>query len=174
MEDRWASRDSGAADRLASLRAPMPSGPDMIEKSPRRGLTREVLLGVVILLVGVLSGLMFLSRGKSPVTEGTAPVIDAAPEQLLPKGQFLVAALVEPGDFPPVMVPGVRVRIVVLAYQSGEDPPRMLPGEAAVSAVEMAGDMNSSTVVTLRTAEDMAREVAAAERVRIVIVGTEA
>lgn len=43
-----------------------------------------------------------------------------------------------------------------------------------MSAVDMAGDMNSSTVVTLRTAEDMAREVAAAERVRIVIVGTEA
>ena len=50
----------------------------------------------------------------------------------------------------------------------------MLPGEAAVSAVDTAGDMTSSTVVTLRTVEDMAREVAAAERVRIVIIGTEA
>jgi hypothetical protein len=92
----------------------------------------------------------------------------------LPAGEFLVATLVEPGDFPPGMVPGARVRVVVSTYQSGEDPPRMLPGEAAVSAVDTAGDMTSSTVVTLRTVEDMAREVAAAERVRIVIIGTEA
>lgn len=174
MEDRWASRDSGAADRLASLRAPVLSGPDTGEKSPRRGLAKEVLVGVVLLLVGVLSGLMFLSRENTSVPDGTAPVIDEAPVQTLPAGEFLVATLVEPGDFPPGMVPGARVRVVVSTYQSGEDPPRMLPGEAAVSAVDTAGDMTSSTVVTLRTAEDMAREVAAAERVRIVIVGTEA
>jgi hypothetical protein len=150
------------------------SGPDTGEKSPRRGLAKEVLVGVVLLLVGVLSGLMFLSRENTSVPDGTAPVIDEAPIQTLPAGEFLVATLVEPGDFPPGMVPGARVRVVVSTYQSGEDPPRMLPGEAAVSAVDTAGDMTSSTVVTLRTVEDMAREVAAAERVRIVIIGTEA
>ena len=174
MEDRWASRDSAAADRLASLRTPEISGLDAEKKSPRKGLTREILLGVVLLLVGVLSGLMFLSRESSPVTGGTAPVIAEVPDQVLPAGEFLVAALVQPGDFPPGMVPGGRVRVVVSTHQSGEDPPRMLPGEATVSAVDTAGDMNASTVVTLRTAEDMAREVAATERDRLVIVGTEA
>ena len=174
MEDRWASRDSSAADRLASLRTPELSGPDTEKTSLRKGLTKEVLLGVVLLLVGVLSGLMFLSRESSPVTGGTAPVTTEDLDQALPAGEFLVAALVQPGDFPPGMVTGGRVRVVVSTHQSSEDPPRMLPGEATVSAVNTAGDMNTSTVVTLRTAEDMAREVAAAEKVRLVIVGTEA
>jgi hypothetical protein len=174
MEDRWTSRGSGAADRLASLRAAELSGPDTEKTSLRKGLTKEILLGVVLLLVGVLSGLMFLSRESSPATGDTAPVVAEIPDQVLSTGEFLVAALVEPGDFPPGMVSGERVRVVVSTHQSGEDPPRMLPGEAAVSAVDTAGDMSSSTVVTLRTAEDMAREVAAAERVRLVIVGTEA
>jgi hypothetical protein len=174
MEDRWVSRDSSAADRLASLRAPAPTGPDSVEKNPRRGLTKEVLLSVVLLLAGALSGVMFLSRENSPVVEGTAPVADAVADQELPDGEFLVAALVEPGDFPPGLVSGMTVRVVVSAYLSGDGSSRMLPGEATVGAVSTAGDVSSSTVVTLRTAEDMAREVAAAERVRIVIVGTEA
>jgi len=174
MEDRWESRDSGAADRLASLRTLELSGSYTEKTSLRKGLTKEVLLGVVLLLVGVLSGLMFLSRESSPVTGGAEPVITEDSEEVLPAGEFLVAALVQPGDFPPGMVPGGRVRVVVSTHQSGEDPPRMLPGEATVSAVDTAGDMNASTVVTLRTAEDMAREVAAAEKVRLVIVGTEA
>ncbi len=174
MEDRWVSRDSSAADRLASLRSPVPSGPDTTDKSPRRGLTKEVLLGVVLLLVGALSGLMFLSRENSTVTAPNEPAADVIPNKSLPAGEFLVAALVEPGDFPPGMVPGMKVRVVVSAYQSGEDSPRMLPGEATVGTIDEASDMSSSAVVTLRTAEDIAREVAAAETVRIIIVGTEA
>ncbi|MFM9132494.1 MAG: hypothetical protein ACKORY_07200 [Actinomycetota bacterium] len=172
MDDRWRASDGSAADRLASLRDAAPRERDATRSLPRKGLTREILLGVVLLLAGVLIGLTFLLRGNEPATSGTMPIgtpVGAVTD--LGEGEFLVAALVEPGSFPPALEPGMKVRVIVSSAIAMDDPPRLLPGAATVRSVDGAGELTSSTVITLRAETDVAREVAAAETVRLLVVG---
>lgn len=171
MDDRWRASDGSAADRLASLRGAAPGDRDITGSLPRKGLTREILLGVVLLLAGVLIAMTFLLRGNEPAASETMTIdtpVGAVTD--LGEGEFLVAALVEPGSFPPELKPGMKVRVVVSSAITVDDPPRLLPGAATVRSVDGAGELTSSTVITLRAEADVAREVAAAETVRFLVV----
>lgn len=172
MEERWSTSEASASDRLASLR---PTATPRIERSatePKRGISRELLFGVVLLLLGLLVGLLLLSRDTTQIavdgSPGTVP-LPAGPG--IAPGEFVVSALVEPGGFPPALDRGMHVRLVVSSQRTIDEAPRMLPGKATVDAVDPAGDLSSAAVVTLRTTEETAREVAAADDVRLVLIG---
>lgn len=170
-EERWGIPEMSATERLASLRPAASPRAERPAREPEKKISREVLFGVVLILLGLLVGLVLLSRGTTQVAEDTVTAASVPQESALAQGEYVVAALVNQGAFPPLLGRGMQVRLVVSSTRSTDDAPRMLPGTATVDAVDPAGDMSASSVVTLRTGEETAREVAAADEVRLVLVG---
>lgn len=108
----------------------------------------------------------------SAVTAG--PVARAAvqkSEQILGDGEALIATAMEDGTFPPSLAPGDVVAIVTTPSASALDGEvARLPQTAIVFSVIAANEYNTKTVVTLRTQQDVAQQVAASGPVHLSIL----
>jgi hypothetical protein len=138
----------------------------------RSGLTRELILGVILLLIGACVVFVLLSRGKAPVPV-VSDVVDVPTQNspgLVEPGKALVPAFVETGDFPPMLSPGDKVLVVVLPHQSPDGVARALPQDVSVAELSPDDASRSGAVVTLLGPENLAREIADAERVHLSIV----
>jgi len=173
MEDRWGTTPEGAADRLAALRTPPPdrrippSG-----SASRKRLSRELILGVLLVLIGAFVVLMFVGRSQpSPVV---MPGLVSNPAEPLPGGvalgKALVSAFVEQGSYPPELAKGDPVAIILTPVSSSEGVTRMLPETARVASIHESSGGTFGAVVTLLATETVARDVADAGSVHLAIV----
>lgn len=174
MDDRWGASSGSATDRLAALRPPAPDGPGDRARSRRGrpGFSREIVLGVVLVLFGGLVVLMFIGRGQQVSVSRTETtmleVVNDNPG--LTAGSALVAALVEQGNFPPELRKGDSVVVIVTPASSSDGVTRMLPDIATVSSVSEVTSGSYGAVVTLVSTETAAREIADAGDVHLAIV----
>ena len=173
MEDRWGATTEGAADRLAALRTPAPDRRGSVAPGKsRKSFTRELLLGIVLLLVGAFVVLMFVGRNRPApvVAPATIPTTDESPGGELTHGKALVSAFVEQGSYPPELSKGDSVLIVLTPQSTSEGVTRMLPESAKVTSVNESGGGTFGAVITLLASETVARDVADAGSVHLAIV----
>lgn len=172
MEDRWLSSSSGPEDRLAALRTP--DHPDRRGEQHRRktGVTRELILGVILLLVGACVVLVLFARGSTPVPTVSEVSQASAPPAagFVEAGKALVPAFVETGDFPPELSLGDNVLVVVLPHQSSDGVARVLQQHVSVAGLSSDTTNRTGAVITLLGPENLARDIADAERVHLSIV----
>ena len=176
MEDRWGMPTSGAEDRLAALRQPKRA--DQQQKvNPQRAarfvLSREVVLGVILLLIGAVVAVMMVG-GNSPVTTTADPAVTSVPSQAgsteLTRGQAYFAALVQPGAYPPGIAAGDSVVVVVTPQSSSDGSTRMLQDVVHVVDVESPEEATAGVVVTLLGPELVVRDIADSGSVHLAIV----
>ena len=174
MDDRWGTPSGTAVDRLAALRPPAPEHSDEGTKRRRKrpGFSREMVLGVVLVLLGALVVLMFVGRGQTVSVSPTASTVTETVRDsgTLAEGTALVAALVELGSFPPQLEKGDSVVVIVTPASSSDGTTRMLPGVATVSSVDELDSGSFGAVITLVSTENAAREIADAGSVHLAIV----
>jgi hypothetical protein len=92
-------------------------------------------------------------------------------EQILDEGEALMATAMEDGTFPPSLTPGDVVAIVITpSTASLEGEVSRLPNTAVVFAVAPADEFNTKTVVTLRTSQDIAEQIAGSGPVHLSIL----
>jgi|688.fasta_scaffold501899_2 hypothetical protein len=92
-------------------------------------------------------------------------------QQVLGEGEALIATAMEAGSFPPSLVPGDVVAIVTTPSTATLDGDvSRLTQTAVVFAVTPADDFNTKTVVTLRTAQQVAEQIAASGPVHLSII----
>jgi hypothetical protein len=163
----------GIAERLSVLRTPQPGTPPLKTNTPKR-MRLEVLIGVVVVLAGITMAL-FLSGGgsSSPAIGGepatSSPQIDAQDSRLM-AGEAFIAIAVDPGNFPPSLLVGDTVRVVVTPSNDGNGSVRSLKELTVVQSVTPPADMGTQFVVTVRAPESLATAVAASGAIHLSIV----
>ncbi len=162
----------GIAERLSVLRTPQPGTAPLKASEPKR-MRLEVLIGVVVVLAGITMAL-FLSGGSSaPATKGEPATISPktdVPNSRLMAGEAFIAIAVEPGNFPPSLVVGDTVRVVVTPSNDGSGSVRSLKETTVVQSVTPPADMGTQFVVTVRAPESLATAIAASGPLHLSIV----
>ena len=162
----------GIAERLSVLRTPQPGTAPVKTNAPKR-MRLEVLIGVVVVLAGITMAL-FLSGGGSSTAIGgepatSSPKVDAQNSQLM-AGEALIAMAIEPGNFPPSLVVGDTVRVVVTPSNDGNGSVHSLREITIVQSVMPPADMGTQFVVTVRAPESLATAIAASGPLHLSIV----
>ena len=170
-----ASNNSGApgiAERLSVLRAPQPGTAPNRVLAPKR-MRLEVLIGVVVVLAGITMAL-FLSGGNSSPVDPAEPVTSSpeaeAQHSRLMAGEAFIAIAVEPGNFPPSLIVGDTVRVVVTPSNDGSGSVRNLKETTVVESVMPPAEMGTQFVVTVRAPESLATAIAASGPLHLSIV----
>jgi len=170
-----ASNNSGApgiAERLSVLRAPQPGTAPNRASAPKR-MRLEVLIGVVVVLAGVTMALFLSGGNSSPVDTGepatSSPEVDIQNSRLM-AGEAFIAIAVEPGNFPPSLVVGDTVRVVVTPSNDGSGTVRNLKETTVVQSVTPPAEMGTQFVVTVRAPESLATAIAASGPLHLSIV----
>ena len=170
-----ASNNSGApgiAERLSVLRAPQPGTVPNRASAPKR-MRLEVLIGVVVVLAGVTMALFLSGGNSSPVGTGepatSSPEVDIQNSRLM-AGEAFIAIAVEPGNFPPSLVVGDTVRVVVTPSNDGSGSVRNLKETTVVQSVTPPAEMGTQFVVTVRAPESLATAIAASGPLHLSIV----
>lgn len=176
MEDRWASPTAPVEDRLAALRPPRPAD-RAVQPTRSTGrkfaASREVVLGVILLLVGAVIAVVLLG-GNPPVQVALeAPVdsvVSSGRPQALASGQAYFAAFVETGAYPPRLSTGDSVVVVVTPISSSDGTTRMLQDVVRVIDVRASEGAATGAVVTLLGPETTVRDIADSGSVHLAIV----
>lgn len=170
-----ASNNAGApgiAERLSVLRAPQPGTAPNRASAPKR-MRLEVLIGVVVVLAGVTMALFLSGGNSSPVGTGepatSSPEVDIQNSRLM-AGEAFIAIAVEPGNFPPSLVVGDTVRVVVTPSNDGSGSVRNLKETTVVQSVTPPAEMGTQFVVTVRAPESLATAIAASGPLHLSIV----
>lgn len=170
-----ASNNSGApgiAERLSVLRAPQPGTAPNRASAPKR-MRLEVLIGVVVVLAGVTMALFLSGGNSSPVGTGepatSSPEVDIQNSRLM-AGEAFIAIAVEPGNFPPSLVVGDTVRVVVTPSNDGSGSVRNLKETTVVQSVTPPAEIGTQFVVTVRAPESLATAIAASGPLHLSIV----
>lgn len=170
-----ASNNSGApgiAERLSVLRAPQPGTAPNRASAPKR-MRLEVLIGVVVVLAGVTMALFLSGGNSSPVGTGepatSSPELDIQNSRLM-AGEAFIAIAVESGNFPPSLVVGDTVRVVVTPSNDGSGSVRNLKETTVVQSVTPPAEMGTQFVVTVRAPESLATAIAASGPLHLSIV----
>ena len=170
-----ASNNSGApgiAERLSVLRAPQPGTAPNRASAPKR-MRLEVLIGVVVVLAGVTMALFLSGGNSSPVGTGepatSSPEVDVQNSRLM-AGEAFIAIAVEPGNFPPSLVVGDTVRVVVTPSNDGSGSVRNLKETTVVQSVTPPAEIGTQFVVTVRAPESLATAIAASGPLHLSIV----
>lgn len=172
MEHGWGTTSPEQADRLAALRMPSATGSKAHKRTAPSRVVRETVLGAVLLVLGAVLVLVFVTRstGHEQTVDGTAPTVAEPAVSEVEPGQALVAALLQQGSYPPELTAGDRVLVVVTAPLGEGTPARALQHPVTVAHVEPSESMGSGTVVTLAGPEALAREIADADSVHLSIL----
>ena len=170
-----ASNNSGApgiAERLSVLRAPQPGTAPSRALAPKR-MRLEVLIGVVVVLAGITMALFLSGSSSSPAIGGepatSSPKVDV-PNSRLMAGEAFIAIAVDPGNFPPSLLVGDTVRVVVTPSNDGSGSVRGLKEITVVQSVTPPADMGTQFVVTVRAPESLATAIAASGPLHLSIV----
>ena len=170
-----ASNNSGApgiAERLSVLRAPQPGTAPNRVLAPKR-MRLEVLIGVVVVLAGITMALFLGGGNSSPVDPGepatSSPEAEVQNSRLM-AGEAFIAIAVEPGNFPPSLVIGDTVRVVVTPSNDGSGSVRNLKETIVVESVMPPAEMGTQFVVTVRAPESLATAIAASGPLHLSIV----
>lgn len=162
----------GIAERLSVLRTPQ-SGTAPLKTSAPKRMRLEVLIGVVVVLAGITMALFLSGGSSSPPTGGEpatiSPKVDA-PNSRLMAGEAFIAIAVESGNFPPSLVVGDTVRVVVTPSNDGSGGVRSLKETTVVQSVIPPADMGTQFVVTVRAPESLATAIAASGPLHLSIV----
>ena len=162
----------GIAERLSVLRTPQPGQAPPKTDAPKR-MRLEVLIGVVVVLAGITMALFLSGGNSSPGSRGepatSAPEVDA-PNSLLMAGEALIAIALEPGNFPPSLVAGDTVRVVVTPSNDGNGSVHNLKEITVVQSVMPPAEMGTQFVVTVRAPESLATAIAASGPLHLSIV----
>lgn len=174
MDERWGAPSDTAADRLALLRDGQSANRMGTADIParKRAFSRELVLGLVLLLLGALVVLVFMGRNTTSQLVATPPSIQEETDErgTLSRGEALTAALVEQGNYPPELSRGDSVVIIVTPQSSVDGVTRMLQETATVVSVDDASSGTFGAVVTLMASESVARDIADAGSVHLAIV----
>lgn len=174
MDDKWPAPGVRGEERLASLRPPRPST-DMPATAPtkRFTLTREVVLGVVLLLVGAIVAVVLIGRSEPhAVADQVVPASnegEVAPLEIS-DGQAYFSAFVETGSYPPRIGRGDTVVVVVTPQSSNDGTTRMLQDVVRVVDVVEEQSATNGAVVTLLGPQGTVRDIADAGSVHLAIV----
>ena len=162
----------GIAERLSVLRTPQ-SGTAPLKASTPKRMRLEVLIGVVVVLAGITMALFLSGESASPATEGkpaiSSPKTDPQISRLM-AGEAFVAIAIEHGNFPPSLVVGDTVRVVVTPSNDGSGSVRSLKETIVVQSVTPPADMGTQFVVTVRAPESLAAAIAASGPLHLSIV----
>jgi len=162
----------GIAERLSVLRTPQPGSAPLKTNTPKR-MRLEVLIGVVVVLAGITMALFLSGSSSSPAIGGepatSSPKVDV-PNSRLMAGEAFIAIAVEPGNFPPSLVVGDTVRVVVTPSNDGSGSVRNLKEITVVQSVMPPADMGTQFVVTVRAPESVATAIAASGPLHLSIV----
>ena len=162
----------GIAERLSVLRTPQPGSAPLKTNTPKR--TRlEVLIGVVVVLAGITMALFLSGGSSSPAIGGepatSSPKVDAQDSRLM-AGEAFIAIAVDPGNFPPSLLVGDTVRVVVTPSNDGSGSVRSLKELTVVQSVTPPAEMGTQFVVTVRAPESLATSIAASGPLHLSIV----
>jgi len=162
----------GIAERLSVLRTPQPGTAPPLTNTPKR-MRLEVLIGVVVVLAGITMALFLSGGSSSPAIGGepatSSPKVDAQDSRLM-AGEALIAIAVDPGNFPPSLLVGDTVRVVVTPSNDGTGSVRSLKETTVVESVTPPVDMGTQFVVTVRAPESLATAIAASGPLHLSIV----
>ena len=162
----------GIAERLSVLRTPQPGTAPLKTNTPKR-MRLEVLIGVVVVLAGITMALFLSGSSSSPAIGGepatSSPKVDV-PNSRLMAGEAFIAIAVEPGNFPPSLVVGDTVRVVVTPSNDGSGSVRNLKETTVVQSVTPPAEMGTQFVVTVRAPESLATAIAASGPLHLSIV----
>jgi hypothetical protein len=133
----------------------------------------EVLIGVVVVLAGITMALFLSGGSSSPAIGGepatSSPKVDAQDSRLM-AGEALIAIAVDPGNFPPSLLVGDTVRVVVTPSNDGSGSVRSLKELTVVQSVTPPAEMGTQFVVTVRAPESLATAIAASGPLHLSIV----
>jgi hypothetical protein len=162
----------GIAERLSVLRTPQPGSAPLKTNTPKR-MRLEVLIGVVVVLAGITMALFLSGGGSSPAIGGepatSSPKVDAQDSRLM-AGEAFIAIAVDPGNFPPSLLVGDTVRVVVTPSNDGSGSVRSLKELTVVQSVTPPAEMGTQFVVTVRAPESLATAIAASGPLHLSIV----
>ena len=162
----------GIAERLSVLRTPQSGTAPLKTNTPKR-MRLEVLIGVVVVLAGITLALFLSGSGSSPAIGGesatSSPKVDV-PNSRLMAGEAFIAIAVDPGNFPPSLLVGDTVRVVVTPSNDGSGSVRGLKEKTVVQSVMPPSDMGTQFVVTVRAPESLATAIAASGPLHLSIV----
>ena len=162
----------GIAERLSVLRTPQPGTAPLKTNTPKR-MRLEVLIGVVVVLAGITLALFLSGSGSSPAIGGesatSSPKVDV-PNSRLMAGEAFIAIAVDPGNFPPLLLVGDTVRVVVTPSNDGSGSVRGLKEITVVQSVTPPAGMGTQFVVTVRAPESLATAIAASGPLHLSIV----
>jgi len=162
----------GIAERLSVLRTPQPGTAPPLTNTPKR-MRLEVLIGVVVVLAGITMALFLSGGSSSPAIGGepatSSPKVDAQDSRLM-AGEALIAIAVDPGNFPPSLLVGDTVRVVVTPSNDGSGSVRSLKEMTVVQSVTPPAEMGTQFVVTVRAPESLATAIAASGPLHLSIV----
>ena len=162
----------GIAERLSVLRTPQPGAAPLKANTPKR-LRFEVLIGVVVVLTGITMALFLSGGSSSPAIGGesatSSPKVDVQNSRLM-AGEALIAIAIEPGNFPPSLLVGDTVRVVVTPSNDGSGSVRSLKELTVVQSVTPPAEMGTQFVVTVRAPETLATAIAASGAIHLSIV----
>ena len=85
-------------------------------------------------------------------------------------GEAFIAIALDPGNFPPSLLVGDTVRVVVTPSNDGNGSVRSLKELTVVQSVTPPADMGTQFVVTVRAPESLATAVAASGAIHLSIV----
>ena len=162
----------GIAERLSVLRTPQPGTAPLKTNTPKR-MRLEVLIGVVVVLAGITMALFLSGGSSSPAIGGepatSSPQVDAQDSRLM-AGEAFIAIAVDPGNFPPSLLVGDTVRVVVTPSNDGSGSVRSLKELTVVQSVTPPAEMGTQFVVTVRAPESLATAIAASGPLHLSIV----
>jgi hypothetical protein len=162
----------GIAERLSVLRTPQPGTAPLKTNTPKR-MRLEVLIGVVVVLAGITMALFLSGGGSSPAIGGepatSSPKINEQDSRLM-AGEAFIAIAVDPGNFPPSLLVGDTVRVVVTPSNDGSGSVRSLKELTVVQSVTPPAEMGTQFVVTVRAPESLATAIAASGPLHLSIV----
>ncbi len=162
----------GIAERLSVLRTSQPGSAPLKTNTPKR-MRLEVLIGVVVVLAGITMALFLSGSSSSPAIGGesatSSPKVDVSNSRLM-AGEAFIAIAVDPGNFPPSLLVGDTVRVVVTPSNDGSGSVRGLKEKTVVQSVMPPADMGTQFVVTVRAPESLATAIAASGPLHLSIV----
>ena len=162
----------GIAERLSVLRTPQPGTAPNRASTPKR-MRLEVLIGVVVVLAGITMAIFLSGGNSSPVGPGepvqSSPEVDIQNSRLM-AGEAFIAIAVDSGNFPPSLVAGDTVRVVVTPSNDGNGSVRNLKETTVVQSVMPLADMGTQFVITVRAPESLATAIAASGPLHLSIV----
>jgi len=162
----------GIAERLSVLRTPQPGTAPLKTNTPKR-MRLEVLIGVVVVLAGITMALFLSGGGSSPAIGGepetSSPEVEVQDSRLM-AGEAFIAIALNPGNFPPSLLVGDTVRVVVTPSNDGSGSVRSLRELTVVQSVTPPDEMGTQFVVTVRAPESLATSIAASGPLHLSIV----